>query len=306
MLQTDLSKFKGIIVAMNSCYDRNGRVDEGAVGELVAFLAKRGVKGVYVGGSTGEGMLQSVEERKRVLEAVMAAKPLDFTVIAHVGAITTRDSVELAEHAESVGADALSAIPPFYYRISEHGVEEHWASMMRASGLPFIIYHIPATTGFSLSKPLLQKMLAYPQTIGVKITTPSTYELQQFKALGGPDFLLFNGPDEQLLAGLSLGADAGIGGTYGMMPELFVAIYEAFRQGRMEEARTYQTWANDIIAELLDMPVYGAIKEIVKMRGVDCGQPRLPLEPVPADRLPAVRKLYEKMMSYVEACGAAV
>jgi N-acetylneuraminate lyase len=304
MPATDLNKFKGIIVAMNSCYDAKGNVSPEAAGKLTQFLASRGVRGVYVGGSTGEGPLQSAEERKLMLEAVMAAKPEHLTVIAHVGAITTRESAELARHAESVGADAISAVPPFYYRVSERGVEEHWANIMKASSLPFIIYHIPSATGFSLTKPLLRKMLEYPQTIGVKITTPSVYELQQFKTVGGPDFLLFNGPDEQLLAGLSVGADAGIGGTYGIMPELFVALYGAFKQGKLAEAQKLQTRINEMISELLDMPIYGAIKALMKMRGIDCGEPRLPIEPVREEHMPALHKLHEKLMQYIEQAGA--
>ena len=143
-------------------------------------------------------------------------------IIAHVGAPSTRDSVELAKHAEKVGANAVSAVPAIYYRLSPQSVESHWQAIIDSTSLPFIIYHIPQTTGFHLSKSLLTKMAAQDKVIGV-ILAESTFELQQSPAAGGKDFLVLNGPDEQYLAGRSIGADGGIGGTYGVMPE---AIFE--------------------------------------------------------------------------------
>jgi N-acetylneuraminate lyase len=281
----ELNKFKGIFVAMNACYDERGDISPAAAKKLTRFLAEKGVNGVYVGGSTGEGFLQSVEERKRILEAVKEEAPAGFTVIAQVGAISTRDSIELAVHADSVGVDAISAVPPFYYKVSESGAERHWRSIMEATGIPFIIYHIPSATGFSLTTGLLRKMLQYEQVIGVKITTPSSYELQQFKAIGGERFVVFNGPDEQYLAGRIMGADGGIGGTYGVMPELFVHIERCYNEGNIAEARRWQFTVNDIISDLLGLPIYGAIKEVLKMRGIDTGAPRPPIEPLdPADR----------------------
>jgi N-acetylneuraminate lyase len=299
MKANDLEKYKGIIVAMNSCYDASGKVNIDAVKKLTKFLAQKGVKGVYIGGSTGEGFLQSIEERKKVLEAVMETAGKELTVIAQVGAISTRDSIELAKHAESVKVDAISAVPPFYYKVSENGVEKHWEEMMKSTTLPFIIYHIPSTTGFHMSTDLLRKMIRHEQVIGIKITSPNAFELQQFKSIGGDNFVVFNGPDEQYLSGRVMGADAGIGGTYGIMPELFLQIEKHYLEGNIEEAKKWQFRVNDIIADILQVPIYGALKAVLKQRGMDCGVPRMPIEPLSAQDQDKVATIYEKLNNYL-------
>ena len=301
MKTVDLEKFKGVIVAMYSCYDAGGEVSAEAARKLARHYANIGVKGLYVGGSTGEGMLQSVDERKKTLEAVMAEVGGEMTVIVHVGAPSTRDSVELSKHAEAVGADAISAVPAIYYRLSPASVERHWQAMIDSTSLPFIIYHIPQTTGFQLSTELLAKMAKQDKVIGVKISSESTYELQQFKAAGGPDFLVLNGPDEQFLAGRSMGADGGIGGTYGVMPELFMKIDSCFKEGKLDEAREWQYKVNTIIAALLRLPsLYGGCKAIMRLRGLDIGEPRMPILPIPEDGMAAVEALNDAILGHIE------
>lgn len=296
MMKVDTNKFRGIIVAISSCYDADGEVSPAAVKRLTRFLIDKGVRGIYVGGSTGEGLLQSVEERKRVLEAAIEESAGRITVIAQIGAINTRDSVELAKHAEQAGADAISAVPPFYYRHSEQAVKKHWTTIMDSTQLPFIIYHIPSTTGFHLTAGLLREMLRNPQVIGVKASSGSTYEMERFKDIGGSEFLIFNGPDEQYLAGRIMGADAGIGGTYGAMPELFVRLERLYSAGRLAEAQKLQTAINDIITDMLSMPIHSTLKELLRLRGVDCGSVRPPMEEVSDVHRPRIAEIHAKIM----------
>lgn len=303
----DIEKFKGIIVAFYACYDEEGNVDPVRVRKLARHYADKGVKGLYVGGSSGEGMLQTAVERKVVLEAVMEEVGSELTIIVHVGSASTRESVELAKHAESVGADAISAVPAIYYRLSPASVERHWQEMIDSTSLPFIIYHIPQTTGFHLSAELLAKMAAQEKVIGVKISSESTYELQQFKAIGGSDFLVLNGPDEQYLAGRSIGADGGIGGTYGVMPELFLKVESCYREGRMEEAKLWQFRINEIIKSLLSFPsLYGACKAVLKLQGVECGEPRMPLLPVTETDRGRIVLLQKQIHEYTEEALSSV
>lgn len=303
----NLDRFKGITIAMYSCYNASGEIDLEAARRLARYYAESGVKGLYVGGSSGEGMLQSVTERKLMLEAVVGEVGSELTVIAHVGAPATRDSVELAIHAEKIGAHAVSAVPAIYYRLPAPSVEAHWQAIIDSADLPFIIYHIPQTTGFQLSLGLLSKMAAQEKVIGVKISAESTFELQQFKAAGGEGFLVLNGPDEQYLAGRSIGADGGIGGTYGVMPELFLHIENCYAQGRMADAQKWQFIVNELIVDLLSFPsLYGACKAILKLRGYDTGEPRLPLLPVAETDLPRIHALNERILSFSAQAKGAV
>ncbi|WP_284639284.1 dihydrodipicolinate synthase family protein [Paenibacillus silviterrae] len=300
MSNCDVNKFRGVHVAMNSCYTSDGEISQNAVKQLTRFLIDRGVNGIYVGGSTGEGMLQSVDERKRVLEAALEEARGQITVIAHIGAINTRDSIELAKHAELVGADAISAVPPFYYKHSDKAVRKHWTVIIDSTELPFIIYQIPATTGFSLTTGLLRELIANPKLIGIKISSASTYELERFKAIGGNGFLMFNGPDEQYLAGRIMGADSGIGGTYGVMPELFVRMEGHYRAGSIAQAQHLQITINDIITDLLSLPIHSALKELLRLRGVDCGSVRAPLEEITDAQQPIVADIHRKIIQAVE------
>jgi N-acetylneuraminate lyase len=194
-------------------------------------------------------------------------------------------------------------VPSIYYPLSPDSVERHWQEIIDSTSLPFIIYHIPQTTGFHLSESLFTKMASREKVIGIKVSSVSTYELQRFKQIGGDDFLVFNGPDEQYLAGRAMGADGGIGGTYGIMPELFLKIEQCFVEGKWDEARAWQYKVNEIISELLTFPsLYGGCKAILKLRGFDIGKPRLPLLPVPEDEMPRVAKLNEKILRYIEEC----
>jgi Dihydrodipicolinate synthase/N-acetylneuraminate lyase len=299
-----VTEFAGIYVAMYSAYDEAGDVSPERAKKLARCYAESGVKGLYVGGSSGEGLLHSVEERKKVLEAVMEEVRGELKIIVHVGANSTRDSVELSRHAEELGADAISAVPSIYYRLSEDAVEAHWQQMIDSTNLPFIIYNIPQTTGFRLSPRLFRKMAAQDKVIGVKMSGESTFELQQFKKAGGDDFLVFNGPDEQYLAGRSIGADGGIGGTYGVMPELFLKIERCYANGDTAEARRWQFIVNELIAELLSFPsLYGAAKAILKLRGLDCGDVRSPLLPVGPEYAGRIEELNGKILRYIEEAG---
>ncbi|EKN66494.1 N-acetylneuraminate lyase [Neobacillus bataviensis LMG 21833] len=300
MTEWDLSKFKGVFVAMYSAYDEAGDVCEDRVKKLARFYVHSGVKGLYVGGSSGEGILQTVEERKRVVEAVMQEVGQELTIIVHVAANSTKESKELAIHAETCGAHAISAVPSIYYRLSENAVEKHWQEMIDCSSLPFIIYNIPQTTGFNLSQTLFQKVAAQDKVIGIKMSGESVFDLQQFKAHAGKEFLVFNGPDEQYLGGRIMGADGGIGGTYGVMPELFCVLDQYITSNQLEKAQELQFHINRIIKKLLSYPsLYGACKYILSLRNIETGFPRLPLLPVTQQDYPSLSVLNDEIKQLI-------
>ena len=284
-MKYDLEKFKGVFVAMYSTYDDEGNISRERAKALTRYYIEKGVKGLYVDGSSGEGVLQSEEERKAVLEAVMEEARGKLTIIVHIGANSTPESVRLAKHAEELGVDAVSSIPCVYYGFSPKAVKQHWEAMIDATDLPFIIYHIPQTTRFNLPITLFKEMAAMDKVIGIKCSSESTFELQQFKYIGeqvkNGEFIVFNGPDEQFIAGRMIGADSGIGGTYGVMPELFLKLDEFIKNREFEKARSLQNEVNEIIKMLLGGPsLYGVAKYVLHLRGVETGQPRGPMLPI--------------------------
>lgn len=290
----DKTKFTGIFPAFYACYDKNGEINRNAIKEYTNYLIDKGVNGLYVGGSSGECIYQSVSERKTVLEAVMESAKGKITVIAHVAANNTKDSRELASHAESLGVDAIAAIPPIYFHLPDYAIADYWNSISEAAkNTDFIIYNIPQLAGVALTASCLKKMIENPRVIGVKNSSMPTMDIQTFKAIGGDDFVVFNGPDEQLSAGLAMGANGGIGGTYGVMPELYLKIKALMDSGEVKRASELQMIANEIISKLCSCrgSMYAVIKEIIKIReGIDLGGVRSPLPNLVAEDMPSVRE----------------
>ena len=274
----DMTKYQGIIPAFYACYDANGEINPAAVREMTRWFIDQGVQGLYVGGSSGECIYQSKEERKLVLEEVMKVAKGKLTVIAHIACNNTADSQELAAHAESLGVDAIAAIPPIYFKLPPHAIAKYWNDMSAAApNTDFIIYNIPQLAGVSLSVPLLKEMLKNPRVIGVKNSSMPVQDIQMWKDEGA---IVFNGPDEQLISGLVMGAIGGIGGTYGAMPQLYVELYRCVKAGEMAKALEIQNDCCRIIYKMCSGHgnMYGMIKEILrKLGGPDCGSVRAPL-----------------------------
>ena len=203
----DITKYQGIIPAFYACYDKDGQVSAPAVRALAKYLLDKGVKGLYVGGSSGECIYQSVAERKQTLESVMEVVRGKLTVIAHVACNNTADSRELAAHAESLGVDAIAAIPPIYFHLPPSAIAKYWNDISDAApNTDFIIYNIPQLAGVALTTPLLQEMLKNPRVVGVKNSSMPVQDIQMWRDEGA---VVFNGPDEQLLSGLAAGAAGG-------------------------------------------------------------------------------------------------
>lgn len=277
----NLDKYKGVIPAFYACYDEKGEISPAGVQRLAQYFIDKGVKGVYVNGSSGECIYQSVEDKKIVLENVMKVAKGKLTVIAHVACNNTKDSMELAAHAESLGVDAIASIPPIYFRLPDHAIAKYWNDISSAApNTDFVIYNIPQLAGVALSTNLFTEMRKNPRVIGVKNSSMPVQDIQMFKADAGDDYIIFNGPDEQFISGRVIGAEAGIGGTYGVMPELFLKMDELVRAGKLEAAMPIQYAANSIIYKMCSAHgnMYAVIKAILKLNeGFDIGSVRAPL-----------------------------
>ncbi len=291
---TDITKYEGIIPAFYACYDANGNINPEGVRSLTRWFVEQGVQGLYVGGSSGECIYQSVAERKLVLEQVMAEARGKLTVIAHVACNNTADSRELARHAESLGVDAIAAIPPIYFKLPPYAIAKYWNDISDAApNTDFIIYNIPQLAGVALTVPLLKEMLKNPKVIGVKNSSMPVQDIQMWADEGA---LVFNGPDEQLISGLVMGAVGGIGGTYGAMPQLYVKLYRLVKEGKLDTAKELQNDCCRIIYRMCSGHgnMYAMIKEVLRLGGCpDCGSVRAPLAELTETDLPIARECLE-------------
>lgn len=283
----DLSKYEGVIPAFYACFDEYGEISPKAVQDLTRYFIKKGVKGVYVNGSSGECIYLTPEQRKTVLENVMKANDGSLTVIAHVACNSTKESQELAKHAESLGVDAIASIPPIYFKLPDHAIAKYWNDISAAApNTDFVIYNIPQLAGVALTPALYAKMRENPRVIGVKNSSMPVQDIQMFAADGGDDYIVFNGPDEQFISGRLMGAKGGIGGTYGVMPELFLKMNEALANKDWELAQAIQYDVNSIIYKMCSAHgnMYAVIKAILKENeGLDLGSVAAPLAPLAAE-----------------------
>lgn len=290
----NLDKYKGVIPAFYACYDKEGNISSAGVKALTKYFIDKGVKGVYVNGSSGECIYQSVEDRKIVLENVMEAAQGKLTVIAHVACNNTKDSQELAAHAQKLGVDAIACIPPIYFHLPEYAIAQYWNDISSAApDTDFIIYNIPQLAGVALTQGLFAEMRKNPRVIGVKNSSMPVQDIQVFKRAAGEDYIIFNGPDEQFISGRVIGAEGGIGGTYGVMPELFLKMNELVNAGKLEEARLIQYDANDVIYKMCSAHgnMYAVIKEILRINeNLDLGDVRKPLASLIPEDMPIVEE----------------
>lgn len=290
----NISKYQGVFPAFYACYDDDGNVSTERARQLARHLLGKGVKGVYVNGSSGEGIYQSVDEKKAVLEAVMSEVEGKMTVIAHVGCNNTTDSMKLASHAESVGVDAIASIPPIYFHLPEFAIAQYWNDISSAApNTYFVIYNIPQLAGVALTVSLFREMLKNPRVAAVKNSSMPVQDIQMFKMEGGKDFVIFNGPDEQFIAGRAIGADGGIGGTYAVMPELFLKADELFVDNKINEAREIQYAIDEIIYGMCACKgnMYAVMKKILEINeGLILGGVRKPIPALFPEDIPQVEK----------------
>lgn len=272
-----LEKFKGVFPALLTPFDKNDNINEAALEQLIEMNLQKGVKGFYVGGSTAEVYLLSDEERKYIYKLVKDIVNDRCTLIAHIGCISTRQTIGYGQFVEELGYDAVSSVAPFYYKFKFEEIKKHYFSIVENVSLPMIVYNFPSLSGVNLTVNNLSEFLKDDRFIGIKHTSNDYFAMEQFKTAFS-DKVIYNGFDEMFLAGLSMGADGGIGSTFNFMAEKFIKIQKLFTDGKYEKAYKIQQDANKIISALVKVGVFQGEKAVLNMLGIDFGDVRAPFE----------------------------
>ena len=286
-------QFQGIFPALITPFGRDGKFNEEAMGKIIERNIEKKVSGFYVGGSTGESYLLSFEERKSVLASVMEIVGGRVQVIANIGLFSTEQSVELARHAGGLGVSAISAVPPFYFPFNMDEYVEYYENLVEETGLPLVIYNVPALSGVRFTTEDLDRLLKNERIIGVKHTSYDLFQMQRV-IQENPDKTVFIGHDEIFLSAYAAGARAAIGSTFNFMAEKFIRMEQLFQEQKLEEALCIQGEVNEVIGVLTEIGVFKGVKEALRMQGIDAGTCRKPFLPLQREQMVKLQNVLER------------
>jgi dihydrodipicolinate synthase/N-acetylneuraminate lyase len=290
--------WKGVVPAIITPLKEHGnRVDLEALAVYCNFFASKGVHGVFCGGTTGEGPLLSLEERKMIAQTAVTQLKGRLRVIVHTGAITTRQTIELTQHASEIGADAAGVVLPYYYRYSDELLFSYFREIAdSAPGFPIFIYNIPQCTVNNMSLELFGKILQEIDSIvGIKNSNPDFLQTLGFIKLSGGRCSVFMGCDNLILAGLSVGASGFVSGNASAYPEPFVRIFEAFERGDIEEMRVQQEHIDRLVRVLAHGRDIASFKKALNFRGIHAGSVRCPDQDLSEAESETLRKGLEEL-----------
>lgn len=296
-------KIKGLIDAPFTPFYENGEVNYEPIAEYAALLARSGMIGVFINGSSGEGYMLTEAERMKLAETWMKAAPKNFKVIVHVGSCSVESSRRLAEHAQAIGAWGIGAMAPPFPKIGR--IEElinYCAEIASAAPqLPFFFYHIPVFNGAFLSMYDFLKTIdeenRIPNFAGIKYTYECLYEYNRCRRYKDGKYDMLHGQDETILPSLALGgAKGGICGTSNYNALCLNAIIKAWEAGDLEEARRQQEYAQDVIDVICHFRgnIVGG-KRIMKLIGFDLGPNRTPFQNLTDDEEARLKKELEEI-----------
>ena len=291
-----MEKLTGLIAAPYTPMHPDGSVHPNIIADMANHLQKEGVAGVFICGTTGEGASLTVAERMLLAEQWVADTGDRLAVIVHVGHNSVYEARRLAEHAQSIQAHSIAALAPSFFRpASIDSLVSYCAAVAEAApALPFFYYHIPSMTGVNLPMPefLRAGSKHIPTLSGVKFSASDLMQFHRCATMESGRYTMFFGSDEMLLGAMAMGAEGAVGSTYNYAAPNYVWMMEAFKKGDMETAQRFANNAVALVEVLLKHGVLQAGKAIMAMRGIDCGEVRLPLAPLSAKQK---QSLYEEV-----------
>ena len=265
-----LDNFKGVIPAFITPFDKNGNYSETCAKQMMDWQISKGIGGYYLLGSNGYGPAMDVKDRMDALESMCKIVDGRVPVVAHVAAVSTKDTIALAKHAKEVGCLAISAVPSYYFKLTSGEMYKYYSEISEAVDLPLIVY--AKTAEYEPSVKMFEELKKIPNVQGLKYTGSTHYMMGRIKEHLGKDFKVYSGHDEMFLSGYLSGADAIIGGTYNLYPDLVIRAIDKFMAGDIPGAQKDYLATNAILEVLFK---YGNLQSVMRtamsFMGIDGG-----------------------------------
>lgn len=269
-------KFEGVMPALITPMTKDEKLNRPVLRQLIEDLIAQGADGFYIGGATGEGIVISAELHRELTRESIAIVNGRVPCIVHVARMNYEEMIGLAQYAERVGATAVSAIPPLFYKYGDDGIYAYYKELCDSVKIPVVIYNNP-NTGVTFTTPLLARLFSIENLTAIKWTNYDFSSVLQLKDIV-PDVNIINGPDEMLLMGLAAGCDACIGTTYNFQLPLIKKIYNAYRAGDLALARALQTRVSKLVQVMIPWNVIMCTKLILSKQGYDINYPVHPMQ----------------------------
>lgn len=291
-------KTRGLIVAPLTPMNSGGSIHYEKVAEQAELFRRNNIVGVFICGTTGESMSLTIEERQRMAEVWKEVIDPNLKLIVHVGHDCLTYAKTLSHHAESIGADAVAALAPIFYKPNSLDALTHWFSdLASCTNLPFYYYNIPSVTGVNMPvREFLEKMQHLPNLAGVKFTHENLFDFGRCLECANGEYDILFGRDEMLLCGLALGATGAVGSFYNFAAPLFCRIIDAFNAGDLSHAQKLQGTARQLARIYFDHgATIATAKAMMKIAGLDCGPVRLPILELSSGQINSLEDELEKI-----------
>ncbi len=271
-------RLEGMFVPNVTPFKRDGDLDEESLRRCVRFWVESGVSGFVPCGSNGEAPYLSREERKKVIETVLDEVDGKVPVIAGTGSMSTKETIQLTKDAENLGVDAALIVTPFYFKLSNREIHEHFRALLDAVDLPIVLYSVPKFTGVSLEPAVIAQLASERENmVGVKDSSGSIATIVETIRLVGDKIAVLAGTADVALPTLMLGGKGAVLAVANVLPKMCSHLYRSFRRGNYAEAAKLQrqiSHLNDVLVKRLNQ--ISAIKEALNLRGLPAGYPRKP------------------------------
>jgi dihydrodipicolinate synthase/N-acetylneuraminate lyase len=296
---------EGIVTAIITPLKDDVEVSEEGIALLISFLVEKGIKGFFVLGTYGEGILISKDERERMLEKVVEVVPNRASVIVHVGAADVKTALELAKHAANLDISAISSVGPIYHKPGRTGLISYYRYLSRA-GVPMMVYNNKGRQGYNISPSDFESItIEVPSVMGIKDTSYDVEQLQNYVDMFGKTHYVAGAGDSLIAVTFVIGAKAHVCGIANAFPEIPLAVYAAVKNGNVKKAIELQSVINRMRRELSKFGVETQVilREILRLRGVDVGDPPIPLRKLTDEEKLEIKRLSEPYIEYAENLG---
>lgn len=289
---------EGIVVAHTTPFHENESIDYESLRKYVNFIIEKGVHGIFVCGTTGEGLILSLEERKKILETIIDENKGRITVIAHCGAISLRDTMELIDHAQKAGVDGIGIVAPFYYSYTERELYNYYATIAKEfEDIPIYLYNIPSLAKNELSISLVSKLShEFENIVGIKDSSGNFSTILGYIYNTRRDFIVITGYDRAFFPVLMMGGKGTVTGPGGVFPEIFIKIYDSFKKKDYETCLELQKKQTKLSLALYDGASIPVLKKALEFRGIGKGYMRKPFLPLNEEESKKLKENLEKVL----------